>query len=55
MFIAAVSLALFWMAAFTLWWQMHAWRTPETLAATSFGRPEGEAGLSFSLLLAGPP
>ncbi|MFI6851977.1 galactose oxidase-like domain-containing protein [Streptomyces sp. NPDC050416] len=27
-FIAAVSLALFWMAAFTLWWQMHAWRSP---------------------------
>ncbi|MGW3247652.1 glycosyltransferase [Streptomyces sp. NPDC001070] len=39
------------MAAFTLWWQMHAWRTPETLAATRFARPEGEAGLSFSLLV----
>ncbi|NBM15034.1 glycosyltransferase [Streptomyces sp. GC420] len=50
-FISAVSLALFGMAAFTLWWQMHAWRTPETLAATRFTRPDGEAGLAFSLLV----
>ncbi|RSS80937.1 glycosyltransferase [Streptomyces sp. WAC06614] len=49
--IVAVSLALFWMAAFTLWWQMHAWRTPETLAATRFGRPDGGGRLAFSLLL----
>ncbi|MFI6939570.1 glycosyltransferase [Streptomyces sp. NPDC050418] len=49
--ISAVSLALFWMAAFTLWWQMHAWRTPETLAATRFERPHGNDGLAFSLLL----
>ncbi|KUJ70682.1 glycosyl transferase [Streptomyces albus subsp. albus] len=46
-----MSLALFWMAALTLWWQMHAWRTPETLAATRFERPDGAAGLSFSLLV----
>ncbi|MFI9718352.1 glycosyltransferase [Streptomyces sp. NPDC052396] len=55
MFISAVvcliSLALFWMAAFTLWWQMHAWRTPETLAATRFHPPSGEGALSFSLLV----
>ncbi|WP_175411189.1 glycosyltransferase [Streptomyces sp. TRM64462] len=51
LFIATVSLALFWMAAFTLWWQMHAWRTPETLAATRFESPDGAQGLSFSLLL----
>lgn len=50
-FIAAVSLALFWMAAFTLWWQMHAWRTPEVLASTRFGSPDGAGHLSFSLLL----
>ncbi|WP_411114269.1 glycosyltransferase [Streptomyces sp. 029-5] len=50
-FIAAISLALFWMAAFTLWWQMHAWRTPETLAATRFDRPDGGREGSFSLLL----
>ncbi|GAA3031298.1 glycosyltransferase [Streptomyces glomeratus] len=49
--IAAVSLALFWMAAFTLWWQMHAWRTPEVLASTRFGSPDGAEHLSFSLLL----
>ncbi|GGX70889.1 glycosyltransferase [Streptomyces hiroshimensis] len=49
--VCAVSLALFWMAAFTLWWQMHAWRTPETLAATRF-EPAGDTGaLSFSLLV----
>ncbi|ALC21218.1 glycosyltransferase [Streptomyces pristinaespiralis] len=51
LFVAAISVALFWMAAFTLWWQMHAWRTPETLAATRFDRPHGGVGLSFSLLL----
>jgi cellulose synthase/poly-beta-1,6-N-acetylglucosamine synthase-like glycosyltransferase len=49
--ITVTSLALFWTAAFTLWWQMHAWRTPETLAATRFARPDGDAGLSFSLLV----
>ncbi|MDQ0941122.1 cellulose synthase/poly-beta-1,6-N-acetylglucosamine synthase-like glycosyltransferase [Streptomyces sp. V1I1] len=50
-FVVAISVALFWMAAFTLWWQMHAWRTPEILAATRFDRPDGGVGLSFSLLL----
>ncbi|MFD7626086.1 glycosyltransferase [Streptomyces sp. NPDC059851] len=50
-FISAISFALFWMAAFTLWWQMHAWRTPETLASTRFDRPDGEGRLAFSLLL----
>ncbi|MHC0430828.1 glycosyltransferase [Streptomyces sp. O3] len=49
--IVCVSLTLFWMAAFTLWWQMHAWRTPETLAATRFAPPRGGTGLSFSLLV----
>lgn len=50
-FISAVSFVLFWMAAFTLWWQMHAWRTPETLASTRFDRPDGGGRLAFSLLL----
>ncbi|ARZ70199.1 glycosyl transferase [Streptomyces albireticuli] len=49
--VCVVSLTLFWMAAFTLWWQMHAWRTPETLAATRFERPSGHGTLSFSLLV----
>ena len=39
------------MAAFTLWWQMHAWRTPEVLASTRFNSPDGGEHLSFSLLL----
>ncbi|MGI5517249.1 glycosyltransferase [Streptomyces sp. CA-106131] len=49
--IIATSLTLFWTAAFTLWWQMHAWRTPETLAATRFARPDGDVGLPFTLLV----
>ncbi|MFD6418312.1 glycosyltransferase [Streptomyces sp. NPDC060194] len=39
------------MAAFTLWWQMHAWRTPEVLAGTRFGAPDGAEKLAFSLLV----
>ncbi|MBB4892521.1 cellulose synthase/poly-beta-1,6-N-acetylglucosamine synthase-like glycosyltransferase [Streptomyces olivoverticillatus] len=49
--VCVVSLALFWMAAFTLWWQMHAWRTPETLASIRFEQPSGTGALSFSLLV----
>ncbi|WP_412076989.1 glycosyltransferase [Streptomyces xanthophaeus] len=50
-FISVISLALFGIAAFTLWWQMHAWRTPEVLASTRFDRPDGGGRLAFSLLL----
>ncbi|WP_329560768.1 glycosyltransferase [Kitasatospora sp. NBC_01266] len=39
------------MAALTLWWMLHAWRTPETLAGTSFGAADGLCGLGFSLLV----
>ncbi|GIF99778.1 glycosyltransferase [Catellatospora citrea] len=46
-----VSLALFAFAVVTLWWTMHAWRTPETLAATRFAAPDGAHTLSFSLLV----
>ena len=46
-----VSLVLAAFAAVTLWWTMHAWRTPETLAGTRFARPDGEQHLTFSLLL----
>ena len=46
-----VSIALFAFAAVTLWWTMHAWRTPETLAATRFAPPDGTHALSFSLLV----
>jgi cellulose synthase/poly-beta-1,6-N-acetylglucosamine synthase-like glycosyltransferase len=38
-------------AAVTLWWTMHAWRTPETLAGTSFAAPSGARASTFSLLL----
>ncbi|WP_035797026.1 glycosyltransferase [Kitasatospora mediocidica] len=51
LFMVGVSAILFWMAALTLWWMLHAWRTPETLAATSFGAADGVCGLEFSLLV----
>jgi cellulose synthase/poly-beta-1,6-N-acetylglucosamine synthase-like glycosyltransferase len=46
-----VSLVLASFAAVTLWWTMHAWRTPETLAATRFAAPDGTHQLTFSLLV----
>lgn len=49
--IVVLSIALFMFAAITLWWTMHAWRTPETLAATRFPAPDGTHALTFSLLL----
>ena len=49
MIVVSVVLAVF--AAVTLWWTMHAWRTPETLAATSFAAPDGDHRITFSLLL----
>lgn len=49
--IIAVSLILFGVAGLTLWWMLHAWRTPEALAATGFSGHDGTSGLSFSLLI----
>jgi cellulose synthase/poly-beta-1,6-N-acetylglucosamine synthase-like glycosyltransferase len=49
--VIVVSLVLFSVAVVTLWWMMHAWRTPETLAATKFAAPDGAFALSFSLLI----
>ena len=46
-----VSVVLAAFAVVTLWWTMHAWRTPETLAGTRFAPPDGEQHLTFSLLL----
>jgi cellulose synthase/poly-beta-1,6-N-acetylglucosamine synthase-like glycosyltransferase len=46
-----VSLALAAFAAVTLWWTMHAWRTPETLASTRFAAPDGAHQITFSLLV----
>ncbi len=49
--VLVISIVLFSVAAVTLWWMMHAWRTPETLESTTFAAPDGETGLSFTLLL----
>jgi cellulose synthase/poly-beta-1,6-N-acetylglucosamine synthase-like glycosyltransferase len=49
MIVVSVLLAVF--AAVTLWWTMHAWRTPEMLAATRFAAPDGDHRITFSLLL----
>ena len=50
-FMLLVSGVLFGMSALTLWWMLHAWRTPETLASTRFAPADGAHGLSFSLLV----
>jgi glycosyltransferase XagB len=49
--IIVVSLILFVVASLTLWWMLHAWRTPESLAATRFSQHDGTSELSFSLLI----
>ena len=49
--IVFVSLFLSGVACFTLWWMLHAWRTPETLRGTRFSRPGGDGALRFSLLV----
>jgi cellulose synthase/poly-beta-1,6-N-acetylglucosamine synthase-like glycosyltransferase len=49
--VLVASIVLFSIAAATLWWMMHAWRTPEMLASTTFATPDGPTGLSFTLLL----
>lgn len=49
--VVAISMILFAFSTLTLWWMVHAWRTPETLAATRFRAVEDEPGLSFSLLV----
>ena len=47
----AVSTVLFAVAATTLWWMLHAWRSPDALAATGFRRRSAGRPRSFSLLL----
>ncbi|HYZ67948.1 MAG TPA: glycosyltransferase, partial [Mycobacterium sp.] len=46
-----VSLGLFAVSATTLWWMLHAWHSPEALAATGFRRRNAGAHRSFSLVL----
>jgi cellulose synthase/poly-beta-1,6-N-acetylglucosamine synthase-like glycosyltransferase/putative flippase GtrA len=45
------SLVLTGIAGTTLWWMLHAWRTPQTLAATGFSGAAGDPRLSFSLIV----
>lgn len=46
-----LSLALFAVSMTTLWWMLHAWRTPEHLMRTGFGRQADQPALSFSLIV----
>ncbi len=46
-----LSLGLFTVSGTTLWWMLHAWRSPDALAATGFRRRAAGAPWSFSLLL----
>jgi len=48
---ALISIALFGISSATLWWMVHAWRTPETLLGTRFADSDGHERLSFSLLV----
>jgi hypothetical protein len=50
-FMLLISVLLAAVATTTLWWMLHAWRTPEALRATGYRRREGATGLSFSLLV----
>ncbi len=49
--LAVLSLGLFTVSGTTLWWMLHAWRSPDALAATGFRRRAAGAPRSFSLLL----
>jgi glycosyltransferase XagB len=49
--LAIVSVGLFSVSATTLWWMLHAWHSPEALAATGFRRRSAGAPRSFSLVL----
>jgi cellulose synthase/poly-beta-1,6-N-acetylglucosamine synthase-like glycosyltransferase len=46
-----ISLGLAVLASATVWWMLHAWRTPADLDATAFERRPDEPSLSFSLLV----
>jgi cellulose synthase/poly-beta-1,6-N-acetylglucosamine synthase-like glycosyltransferase len=49
--LALFSLALTAVAATTLWWMLHAWRTPASLAATGFATSDSAPAHSFSLIV----
>jgi cellulose synthase/poly-beta-1,6-N-acetylglucosamine synthase-like glycosyltransferase/putative flippase GtrA len=48
---AGFSLVLTMIGGTTLWWMVHAWRTPESLDETGFPGPADEPQLSFSLIV----
>ena len=49
-FLMASSVFFFFVAMTTIWWQTHAWRTPEAHRATGYPTPD-EPKLSFSLII----
>jgi cellulose synthase/poly-beta-1,6-N-acetylglucosamine synthase-like glycosyltransferase len=49
--LVALSVVLTTIAATTLWWMLHAWRTPDHLKETEFERVPDEPRLSFSLIV----
>ncbi|MCW2572453.1 MAG: glycosyl transferase [Frankiales bacterium] len=46
-----MSVLLAALASVTLWWMLHAWRTPSDLKGTEFERAPDEPALSFSLIV----
>ena len=52
--ILVISVCLFGVAMATLWWMLHAWRTPEVFRSLGFGQGvagRAESPLSFSLIV----
>jgi glycosyltransferase XagB len=49
--LSLISIVLTAIAGTTLWWMLHAWRTPQTLAATGFSGAAGDPRRSFSLIV----
>ncbi|MCU1622427.1 MAG: glycosyl transferase [Frankiales bacterium] len=49
--LVVMSVLLAALAGVTLWWMLHAWRTPGDLKGTEFDRAPDDPGLSFSLIV----
>jgi cellulose synthase/poly-beta-1,6-N-acetylglucosamine synthase-like glycosyltransferase len=49
--LALLVLALTAISTTTLWWMLHAWRTPASLAATGFATSDSPPAHSFSLIV----
>src|ERR671923_205589 len=49
--LALLVLALTAISATTLWWMLHAWRPPASLAATGFATSDSPPAHSFSLIV----